>query len=114
MGEHCSFSYCHYSFVVTRTKFNYFAKMKLIIIALALVAMVACAEVQQDFFCSSDAECDSGCCTKVGVCSKYVEENGLCAIRSKVACGCQPGLTCVKTSFLIKRCRDMNPGSGGF
>uniref|UniRef100_A0A069DMD9 Dickkopf protein n=1 Tax=Clytia hemisphaerica TaxID=252671 RepID=A0A069DMD9_9CNID len=88
--------------------------MKLFIIAVALFAVVA-SEVQQDFFCSRDSDCDeNACCTKVGICSDYVEEGGLCTIRSKLACGCRPGLDCVRSSFITKRCVDNNPGSGGF
>merc|ERR1712121_175208 len=89
-------------------------KMKLIIIALAFVTMVACAEEQKDdFFCSSDSECD-GCCTGVGICMDYAKENDLCMFRDAVGCGCEPHLQCVKTGYFLKRCRDTNPGSGGF
>merc|ERR1711962_700696 len=57
--------------------------------------------------CRSHGDCGNAnqCCIGGFYCGHYAQEGHLCTLSSAFACGCAPGLDCVKTGFLTKRCR---------
>ncbi|XP_057302225.1 U8-theraphotoxin-Hhn1c 3-like [Hydractinia symbiolongicarpus] len=97
--------------------------MKLALVLIALfIGLLEAHTLQKRGLCWSNSDCGPNeCCSGLGglrACMSYVGENGLCRIRTRLSCGCEPGLTCVKTESIlgvdVKRCKDLTPGSGYF
>merc|ERR1711990_318241 len=87
------------------------------VFAILLVCIVALEATEKRGFkrCRTNNDCNANqCCVGGFYCGNFVKENGLCTLSNAFACGCAPGLECVKTGFLTKRCKDTTPGSGGY
>nr|CAJ65509.1 Dickkopf 1/2/4-A protein [Hydra vulgaris] len=89
--------------------------MRFLAVFLVVAAFVAFSEAGR---CNKDADCENGCCVNYLLtkqCNSYVKEGELCGFRDKFACGCEPGLECVKVrgtlTGMVRRCVD-NSGSG--
>merc|ERR1712212_189243 len=91
-------------------------KTVLAILLVCVIALEAHTLEKRGFKrCRANGDCGNAnkCCIGGFYCGNYAQEGHLCTLSSAFACGCAPGLDCVKTGFLTKRCVD-NGGSGGF
>eukprot|EP00794_Sanderia_malayensis_P004707 gene4707-5327_t len=92
--------------------------MKTILAVLLVTLSVALAMEKRHIFekCSSNDDCGADrCCLDYKYykfCADFLDEGNLCTLRSKVSCGCKPGLECKKVNFFMKRCVKESGGSG--
>merc|ERR1712198_643899 len=92
----------------------------LVIVFIAFIGLLEAHTLQKRGIsnCKTNNDCPQNhCCVNFGLfrrCNEYVSEGSLCAIRNALSCGCAPGLECVETSFITKRCKDTTPGSGDY